>query len=149
MFFTKHGYQGEAGKCQELGRGGPGGRGLPGETEEGGEEEPGGVEQVGPAHDAHDGLHVEGVAAKQGAAHQTQQPGVGGLGQPGECSEEEIQQEGVGGVQDDVQDFVLFRCDAFSQLALKAERESCQRSVRLRISFNQSVQPGKPWPKSR
>ena len=128
MFFTKHGYQGEAGKCQKLSRGGPGGRGLPGETEEGGEEEPGGVEQVGPAHNAHDGLHVEGVAAKQGAAHQTQQPGVGGLGELGECSEEEIQGEGVGGVQEDVEDFVRFGCHPFSELALQAEGESCQRT---------------------
>ena len=111
-----------------LGRGGHGGRGLPGETEEGGEEEPGGVEQVGPAHNADDGLHMEGVAAKKGAAHQAQQPGVGGLGQPGECSEEEIEGEGVGDVQDDVEDFVLFGCDPFSQLALKTEGESCQRT---------------------
>ena len=141
MFFTKHGHEGHGGKCQELGRGGRGGVRLPGQTEEGGEEEQGGVQQVGPAHDAHHGLHVYGVAGKQAARHQTQQPGVRGLGLTGERPHQEIQQEGVEAVQEDVEDFVLFGRDPVSHLVLKAECESCKRSVGLRISFDPSVQP--------
>ena len=103
MFFTKHGYQRNGGECEALGH-----RGLPGEAEEGGEEEGGGVEEVRPADNADDWLHMEGVAAKQGAAHQAQQPGVGGVRLAGEPSEETIQQEGVEAVQADVDHFVRF-----------------------------------------
>ena len=85
MFFTKHGYEGNTGECQELGGGD-----LPGETDEGGEQEEGGVEDVGPAHDAHHGLHVKGVAAEQAAGQQAHQSGVRGSGLPGESFQEEI-----------------------------------------------------------
>ena len=48
----------------------------------------------------------------------------------------------------DVEDFVLFGSDPVHHLVLKTEGESCERSVGLRISFNQSVQPGKLGPAS-
>ena len=50
---------------------------------------------------------------------------MGGLGQLGEGSEEEMEQEGVEAVEADVEHFVRSGCDGLKYLALEAEGEGC------------------------